>query len=442
MNEGPYLTDWVFHHLYFGFDAIEVWINGSEDESVRIMSAIHDAHSNVTFRVVDDLLDVCIREGRYFQYRAYAKLAKRAEREGYAHVAFLDLDEYWIPRDFATQVSDFIPQDPEINVISFQWGEDVPDASRRAFSHPLFGSVHVQLDPHVKSVVRLDDRVRQFRPHTARTTGGVRLLVRDSFPMPEERAQQWGSFIMSTDFASMSAQLPEAFVLHAMHRSPAEYLGSLKKAFRRSYSDSSFRSNRRGFVPRQSPQLNVALPDVALREYFHSLARLKATVSTDSLTRQSGSMLIRRGESVLNAAVTDPRVMEQLRGALRGLSVPLLDRRYPEWHSHLEWCVDGRVSEERGEFILGWAFSDADHIEIEFAFRIAAGAEWPVESVEWSSRADVKHVHPGAPVDCGFRLPIPVAFIPNNVKTDLLARPKGSAVWSRLRVPSASSAID
>src|SRR4051794_21193234 len=92
-NEGPYLADWVFHHLHFGFDAVEVWVNGTNDGSRRILDAISAAHPEVTSRNADRLLADCLATGRAFQRQAYARLARKARRQGFSHVAFLDLDE-------------------------------------------------------------------------------------------------------------------------------------------------------------------------------------------------------------------------------------------------------------------------------------------------------------------------------------------------------------
>ena len=79
-DEGAYLADWVFHHLHVGFDGIEVWVNGTRDHSVAILTAIRAEHPQVAFRVVDDLLERTLRRSRNFQHVAYAKLAARARR--------------------------------------------------------------------------------------------------------------------------------------------------------------------------------------------------------------------------------------------------------------------------------------------------------------------------------------------------------------------------
>lgn len=430
MNEGPYLADWVFHHLRFGFDAVEVWVNGTRDPSLRILQLLGAADDRVQWRDADDLLDDSIRRGKYFQYRAYAKLARKATREGYTHIAFLDLDEYWLPRDFATGIHDFLPADAEVNVVSFPWYVDLPDPERPAFAHPLAGPLRVQPDPHVKSVVRLDDRATQFRPHTARTASGRRLLVRSPFPLEDEAAQQWGSFVPPDHVPSASDELPEAFVLHAIHRSETEYVGSLTKVIRRSPSDSTYRTNRRGFLPRSGPARGLDLPAPEVAAYLDALADHRVAAGVDDLVHEAEDDVRHRAESVLEAAAADRAVMERLRGALRGLSVPALDRRYPGWDRQLEWHADAAGRAGDGSVrVVGWAFSPGAG-DVELALRDEAGREWPAESVVRTPRPDVAAAHPGAPLDCGFEARWPPEAAADPSAVSLLARPAGGSVWS------------
>ena len=131
-NEGPYLADWVFHHLHFGFEAIEVWVNATEDDSLELLERIGAVHPEVSGRLADELREDSIARGRIFQLRAYARAARKARRQGFTHVGFLDLDEYWTPRDFRTPVTDFLPDDPGANLISFPWCIRRPRPGSRA----------------------------------------------------------------------------------------------------------------------------------------------------------------------------------------------------------------------------------------------------------------------------------------------------------------------
>jgi hypothetical protein len=340
-DEGAYLADWVFHHRHFGFDAIRVYINRTQDHSVELMEAIQAIDPAVDFRVVDELYEFSVRRQRHFQREAYQRLARGAAKLGYSHVAFFDLDEYWTPSDLSTPIHQFIPADPAVNVVSFSWALDVPDTGRTEFAPALAPAVDIQLDPHVKSVVRLDERVERFRTHTARTSSGIRLLVRDPLPIRDERAQQWGSLLAPEDHQERVSTIPEAFLLHAIYRSEVEYVASLVKASgakgRHQAAEymGRYKSGRGGYRAGSAPILRVVFPADAFSRYERARKRFRTSVGADHLVAESEQLVRSRAATVIREAVDDPEVMRHLRGPLRGVTAPELDHTYPGW--------DGRV---------------------------------------------------------------------------------------------------
>ena len=423
-NEGAYLADWVFHHLHVGFDAIEVWLNGTDDTSVEVVEAILAVHPQVGFRVVDRLLQDSLARGRSFQHRAYARMARRAARQGFSHAAFLDLDEYWTPRDLATPVQAFVPEDDAVNVVSFPWCLDVPDRAREPFGAGV-GPATLQLDPHVKSVVRLDDRVAQVRTHTARTTSGTRLLVDRPFPLVDERGQQWGSVVPPEHLVQSWDELPRAFVLHAVHRSQVEYVASLAKGLRQTGADHDLKTNRRGYVPGGAPPLRFEPPADALAAYRTARAAFHAAVGVGPLVRAAEQQVLARADALLARAVEDEQVMARLRGPLHGVEAPALDARHPGWDAHLEWYVDGVALDGGVLRVDGWAYGTGA-TGIELALR-GGGHELPLAHAA-VARPDVAGVRPGAPEDCGFRVEAAVGDVDLH-EAVLVARVAGSRFW-------------
>jgi hypothetical protein len=423
-NEGAYLADWVFHHLHFGFDALEVWINGTDDTSVEIMESVCSEYPQVSFRVADKLLRDSLAKRRYFQYRAYARMAKGAARQGFSHVAFLDLDEYWTPRDLATSIGAFVAEDDDINVVSFQWCWDTPDLDREPFAPVVRDSVMLQLDRHVKSVIRLDDRIVQFRTHTARTSAGRRMLLDSPFPMVDERGQQWGSVVPQEYLEQHWDVLPKAFVLHAVHRSQIEYVASLAKGLRQTGADLDLKTNRRGYALNGAPQLEFVPVSEALAAYSRERDRFHSRIRAGSLIRESERLTVERADALLSSAAEDESVMARLRGPLHQVAAPLLDSRYPGWDSRVEWrfgveSVDGRL------WITGWAFGSRGE-EIELAIRDGSGKEWADLLRESIARPGVARSHPDAPLMCGFRIAVPPALTEDLRNATLMARVSGS----------------
>lgn len=320
-NEGAYLADWVFHHLHFGFDAIEVWVNGSDDGSGRILQRISAEHPQVTRRNADRLLEECLSEGRYFQLVAYAKLARRARREGFTHVAFLDLDEYWTPRDFRSPVAAFLPEDPEVKVVSFPWCLDLPDVAAAPHQRPFTGPVQLQVQHHVKSVARMDGSIRKVLIHTFRINEGRRLLVRDPFPLRDVRAQKGGSFVTLEDLARTWHELPEAFVFHAINRSQREYLAGIAKGHRQSGREEEFKTNRTGYLPTDAPVLTFRPPALALRRYRRGRDAFLRGLDLDDLTERARRLSLERAADLERRLRADPGLREQLAVALSGTTL-------------------------------------------------------------------------------------------------------------------------
>lgn len=321
-NEGPYIADWVFHHLHFGFDAIEVWINGTEDRTGRIIKAVSAAHPQVTKRNADRFLAACLSDARHFQVAAYRRMAGRAGREGYSHIAFLDLDEYWTPLDFRSPIQSFLPSDAAgVTVVSFPWALDVPDLAREPFEPPFSKPLAVQVHHHVKSVGRLDSTLGKAHVHTFKTCTGSRLWVREPFPLVDAKSQVHGSMVTTDHWHSHWDELPEAFIFHAINRSEIEYLAAIAKGKRQSGQDLEFKSNRKGYLPTQAPVLTFKPPSRALRSYlrqrrsFHRQMKLVQPIAT------SQSMLLDRAEELSRRVQSNDELKRFLAVALEGTTL-------------------------------------------------------------------------------------------------------------------------
>ena len=70
-NEAAYLPQWIFHHLRLGVDSIDVYINGSSDNSVEISRIINSFEPRFKFYESDKYVEKCIKEGKKFQKYIY-----------------------------------------------------------------------------------------------------------------------------------------------------------------------------------------------------------------------------------------------------------------------------------------------------------------------------------------------------------------------------------
>lgn len=280
-NEGSYLADWVHHHLLFGFDRISVWVNGTHDDSVRILERIAEADSRVSFRVADDLFARAVTGAGMFQHLAYEGLAEWARGIGASHIAFLDIDEYWTPRDFETPVARFLAAGVDVDVVSFPWYLDEPLSSRLPFSPPFSESQALIPNHHVKSVVRFSDRVEKFLTHTARVRDARRVLVDAPFAIVDAALQAEGSKISPEQIQGFKADLPAAFILHRLHRSQLEYVAILAKGLGQAGSDVVLKNNRDGYIATTGARLRFDVGPSAFEAYEASRVAFRSAARVD-----------------------------------------------------------------------------------------------------------------------------------------------------------------
>lgn len=47
-DKAPYLAEWVFHHHYFGFNSIIVYVNRTTDSSLKVLKKLSDEISGLS----------------------------------------------------------------------------------------------------------------------------------------------------------------------------------------------------------------------------------------------------------------------------------------------------------------------------------------------------------------------------------------------------------
>ncbi|MEL7114743.1 MAG: glycosyltransferase family 2 protein, partial [Pseudomonadota bacterium] len=144
-TEAAYLADWVHHHLYFGFDPIEIHVNRSDDGTEELARAIARVEPRLSVFNVDhfdrqfgpqaNVQTLALREARH-------RLKRDLERADY--LCFLDADEFWTPVDFRSSIQDVLGDADHPRIAAFNWFNRIGD-------HPAFGPPfpdRVRLRPH------------------------------------------------------------------------------------------------------------------------------------------------------------------------------------------------------------------------------------------------------------------------------------------------------
>ena len=284
-NEAAYLPEWICHHLYFGFAAIDVHYNGCNDNTLEVAEVFKA--DPVNFINADGIFENSKAKP---QIEVYRSAFRQAKNEGFDHVMFLDIDEFWVPYDLNTSISEFIRSAPYFDVLSFQWANRVFD--HEPFSSAISEQVSVQPARQLKSVYKSFITPGLLNPHNILDNALVRL---ESSLRP---------FVPSNRFHSLAAEeklAPNAFIMHRKYRSQLEYIVSLDRGVvgRGKSQISQFKSNRAGFENKKTVEY-IEFPSQALASYQKSVADRLRPLETEGILLRARDGVMQRFFDVLN----------------------------------------------------------------------------------------------------------------------------------------------
>jgi hypothetical protein len=274
-NEGAYLARWIHHHLYFGFSEILIYLNDCTDNSVEIMEKISKKNPSIKYSIVDEMRIDSLSKNRSFQVDAYNHMYNISKNDGADYVIFLDIDEYWTPKDFKSKIQDLIDQHNHTNfdAFSFSWMIDFPDQNQRPLQNPINGSMKLLRNYHVKTLFKVSERVERISVHNHTITNGIYLLDDGAdFEELDPIEQHRKSKVLPEYFEKNLGNVPKYFIYHALFRSQGEYLVSLISRGSLHMADQSiFKKNRWGFVyDNNKPVINFQIDYDALVNYHAS----------------------------------------------------------------------------------------------------------------------------------------------------------------------------
>lgn len=287
-DEGPYLAEWIFHHLHFGFDLIHVYINRTSDSSVAVLERIGQSYPQVTFEFIDwiDLCDPGV--SAKLQTVAYAKELEQSRQQGVDWLLFLDVDEFWTPNDFATPIDRFVartcvdgrPQ-PVCHLWHCELGQHAPFT-------PLQRGAGYELSSHLKTLFPLDGiDIRHVRVHHPIFGAEVTPLDADGAPMTFDEQQ--------SELASHSVMKPKsAYIIHRMYRSEQEYMALSLRG--RPSQRRRLKMNRPGYRSHRNVSIRYRFfwPEEEYRDYALQRERFLAALDIESLITQDKADILAR----------------------------------------------------------------------------------------------------------------------------------------------------
>ncbi|MBO1254758.1 glycosyltransferase family 2 protein [Alteromonas sp. 5E99-2] len=284
-DEAAYLPEWIFHHLEFGFDEIEIYINNTSDNSLKVLEAI-----SVTHPVVATNADALYQSSNInFQPSAYKELADKAIADGFTHIMFLDIDEFWTPADFQTTIKQALQKLHYPEVLCLNW---FIHCDEDEFSSCYKRRIEGLNDRHVKTLFQLNIHWDKIDIHNVigkeitytRGDGSVFNFGDSSQCAITERPK------VAHDF----------FIIHRMFRSQMEYIALIGRG--RPNKD-KIKTSRGGYYTKNPTDI-ISFEADRLNEYYRRFEQFIDECQLSPLLNESRNFIRERFENVIEWAKT------------------------------------------------------------------------------------------------------------------------------------------
>jgi hypothetical protein len=298
-NEAAYIHEWIHHHLYFGFSHLFIGINRTDDRTLDVIEKISKKHPQVIAQNID-WIDYARPPGHAINedmqpiaYSYYWDLIQREHGEC-DYLAYFDVDEFWYPADFKTNIGAFLRKLPDFDIASFFWACQFGDEA--AFLPP-FADLHARIRAQQKAIINLrtNRSLERMRVHTPLLSDG---------PSVNHIDANGDNFLplMGQKATDRPAHPQDAGLLHRMVRSEEEYLALLlDRGFE---SDVPIKTNRDGFWKTAKKQkLNIAAGE--LEAYHRSLQSFTIECGIQTLVVDARQSILAKAETILEVGRAD-----------------------------------------------------------------------------------------------------------------------------------------
>lgn len=283
-DEAAYLPEWIFHHLEFGFDEIEIYINNTSDNSLEILNTISETHPVV----VTDANELFKSSNNNFQLQAYQTLTADAMAAGFTHIMFLDIDEFWTPVDFTTTIKEALVKLNYPQALSINW---LLHCDEDNFSPCYKSTLTVCPESHVKTIFRLDNSWEKVEIHNV-------IGANVKHTRGDGSTYDFGDspHCALTDTRCMSH---DYFVIHRMYRSQVEYISLLGRG---RANKLKLKDNRNGYYAKAPHFETMSFEPELLASYYQRFDDFKEQCQLNGLLGDSQDFVIERYKKVLRWA--------------------------------------------------------------------------------------------------------------------------------------------
>ncbi|MGR5254377.1 glycosyltransferase family 2 protein [Vibrio astriarenae] len=288
-DEAAYLPEWIAHHLYFGFDKIEVHVNNTSDNTWELADCYkHD--SRVSFFDSDDIFQSNITSP---QHEVYLNSYTSTSECEFSHVMFLDVDEFWTPLDLDTSIKECVSSIPS-DVICFEWFNKIEsEPFSKAIDKKSLIAEHHNL---VKSIVKTGLPISEIKLHNITSPGNFSHCLANG----EKAEFKFGKQQITDKVKSIK----DYVVIHRMFRSELEYVSLLGRGRPASvHNFSRFKNNRNGFCITSDSVVTLEFDSDSFKLYSISVVNSLSEVPSNILDASREFVLV-RFESILSMIET------------------------------------------------------------------------------------------------------------------------------------------
>ncbi|RVU85980.1 hypothetical protein EOL70_00580 [Leucothrix sargassi] len=288
-DEGAYIAEWVHHHLYFGFDYIDIYVNRTTDNTVRIIEKIRKKYPLVNC-YSGDFVDLNSESVMKEIQRVIYSISYDKNKDDFTHILYLDIDEFWTPIDFLEDIYTYVRRFQDKDVISFEWMNKVNESS--SFSR-VFDSLNYMPSRTIKTLFKTNLTMTQIgiHNHKFKEDGSLLHVLADGSPF-ERSAKSY------QQLKKDKAGLKKHFIYHRMYRSEAEYLALLLRG--NPVNNSLLKLNRPGYLGGEGNSsilpINKSLTEKHDRSYIEFIRKCNISNDISNAERR----VLKKSDRVLN----------------------------------------------------------------------------------------------------------------------------------------------
>jgi len=280
-DEAAYLPEWIFHHLTFGFDEIEIYVNNTVDETYQVISNIAK-HYPVIANKADKLFQT---SNNNFQLLAYNDAVNNAQKGGFTHIMFLDVDEFWTPADFTSTIKQALALYQYPQALSLNW---FIHCDEKTFSTCYKPTVKILPNPHVKTIFALDNQWDKIEIHNIVGKGITHTRGNGEIYDFSDSAH-----CALTDNNCLDHSF---FIIHRMYRSEMEYISRVAQG---RANKLKLKNNRNGYYQPNNQFTLISFEKGLLDSYYQRYDEFIQQCDLQSLIEVSQYFVQQRFQQVL-----------------------------------------------------------------------------------------------------------------------------------------------